>query len=237
MCRGGEPCGCDDVPVHCDDQQERDAFNSAQGAARSNAIAAAIRSRVPRPGLTALDYGAGPGHVGLRLAKDFAQVTLADVDPQMLNVARDNAAGVENVDVVHLDLGSGVVPGPRYDVVISSMAWHHLGSPGVVADAIASVAPGGTLYLADMDQDDGEYHRDEQGFTGLNGLDRQATTELLTAHGYTVLAVDDVWRGERWTSTGVIPVSVFLLTATAPASEITSRDTTLSLAHQAPDPV
>jgi len=100
------------------------------------------------------------------------------------------------------------------------MAWHHLGSPGAVADTITAVAPGGTLYLADMDQDDGGYHRDEPGFTGLDGLDRQATAKLLTAHGHTVVAVDDVWRGERWTSAGVIPVSVFLLTATVPEPRI-----------------
>ena len=202
--------------VRSDHQQERDAFNSAQGAARSDAIAAAIRSRIARPGLTALDYGAGPGHVGLRLADDFARVTLADVDAQVLDVARVNAAGAENVDVVHLDLADGGVPDARFDVVISSMAWHHLGSPRAVADAIAGIAPGGTLYLADMDQDDGAYHRDELGFSGLDGLDRDATAKLLTAHGHTVVSVDDVWQGERWTSAGVIPVSVFLLTAAVP---------------------
>lgn len=148
-------------------------------------MSAAIRARVPRPGLTALDYGAGPEHVGLRLADAFGHLTLADRDPRVAEVARTHAAGTANAAMVHLDLAREAVPDVRFDVVITSMAWHHLEAPG---------------------------------FTGLGGLDRQATTDLLTAHGYRVGSVDDIWRGARRTSAGVIPVSVFLLTAAVPGT-------------------
>ncbi|QAY61977.1 class I SAM-dependent methyltransferase [Xylanimonas allomyrinae] len=196
---------------------EQLAHNVRVGAERSDMIAAAVRSRLDDPStLTVLDYGCGPGHVGLRLAGAFARVVLADVDAQALDLARAAATGDPSVEVRELDLTRGVPEGLRADVVVSSMSWHHIRDLDAVADALVRVAPGGRLFVADLDADGGAYHRDVDGFDGHDGFDRPALAARLARRGYSDVVVEDLWCGARYTRSGLAPLSVFLLTARIP---------------------
>jgi release factor glutamine methyltransferase len=78
-----------------------------------------------RPDLTALDVGTGSGAIALSLAIEgtFASVLATDVAEPALEVARRNRAGSgldDRVELRHGRLFEPLVPGERFDVVVSN---------------------------------------------------------------------------------------------------------------------
>lgn len=70
-----------------------------------HAVTTAALDRHLRPASDILDVGGGPGRYAIRLAEQGHRVTLADLSPELLAIARDRiaAAGVTLVDVVEAD--------------------------------------------------------------------------------------------------------------------------------------
>ena len=196
----------------------RDAFNKAQAAARSDAVAATIRRAVPEAaGLTGLDYGCGPGHIGVRLAGHFGKIILADADPAALAQAATAAAGLANTTTMVLDLARQTPPeGLRADVVFSSLAWHHVTDLDRLLDALPVVAPGGRLIVAEMDPDDGAYHAEVPGFIGVDGFDRAELAARLARHDYTDIDTAPLGSWSKWILGELVTVSLFLLQANLP---------------------
>ena len=105
---------------------------------------AAFVARLAQPGVRVLDAGAGTGRVGQRLHELGYRVVGVDVDPEMVDVARERAPEVpwRVADLAGLDLGT------EFDVVVSAGNVVPL-----VADAVPTVVerlarhlvPGGLL--------------------------------------------------------------------------------------------
>ena len=128
------------------------------------AMRAALRSQ-ERPVRRATDIGcgAGPGAITIALAYPGATVYAADINPAALVLTEVNAAiaGAANVAPVNSNLLNGVegefdliVSNPPYLVDHDQRAYRHGGgdlgaalSIAVVDEAIARLAPGGTLML------------------------------------------------------------------------------------------
>jgi len=195
-------------------------FNKANAAARSDAVAAAIREATPCGAeQDALDYGCGPGHIGLRLAGHFATIILADPDLDALAQAGAASANLQGVTTMALDLTAGPPPaGLRADVVFSCLSWHHVHNLDALLEALPAVAPGGQLLVADMDPDGGAYHAELPDFHGVHGFDRDELKGSLQSHGYQGVAIADLWQGEKWVAGKLAPMSLFLLQARIPAT-------------------
>ena len=197
---------------------EQDARNLAHQQARSDAVAAAIRAAIPdAAGLTALDYGCGPGRIGLRLADHFAGVILVDVDPEAVAQAEQAASGTPNASTLVLDLAATAPPPElRADVIVSSLAWHHVLDLDALLETLPVIAAGGRLLVADMDADGGAYHADRPDFDGVHGFDRADLVARVASHGYAKVTIADLWRGDKWVGGALVPVSLFLLSAHIP---------------------
>lgn len=74
-----------------------------------------------------LDMGTGSGCLGLSIAHDFptARVTLADVSPDALALARENAAFTEirNVDFLETDLFSAFPADACFDLIVANLPY------------------------------------------------------------------------------------------------------------------
>ncbi|MGI5521540.1 class I SAM-dependent methyltransferase [Micromonospora sp. CA-259024] len=121
-------------------------------------VAEAARGRTPG---RVLDLGGGPGLLAERMARRWsdAEVTLMDIDPVLLALARGALAA--EVRALEGDLstpGWAARVGGDHDLITVVMTLHYLTPAQVRAfygDARRCLAPGGLLIVADLMPDDG----------------------------------------------------------------------------------
>jgi ubiquinone/menaquinone biosynthesis C-methylase UbiE len=155
---------------------------------RAKITAQAIREMVPlRPGMSALELGCGTGLLSFALQLDFASITLADTSQGMLDVLSEKikASGVNNMHPLRLDLASDPLPAPRFNIIYSLMTMHHIpNTDQVLRQCHALTTPGGWLCIADLEKEDGSFHKDTPDFDGHNGFNREVLTGKVKAAGF-----------------------------------------------------
>ncbi len=147
-----------------------------------------LREARPTIDMQALDYGCGTGLVSLYLLPHVRSVTGADSSPGMLDVLRRKLAegGIENMRVLHLDLEHDRLPDERYDLVVTSMALHHIADTDRVLRAFYDLLrPGGTMCIADLDTEPGIFHTAEAAASvHHHGFDRNQLSRQLQQIGF-----------------------------------------------------
>lgn len=96
-----------------------------------------------------IDLGAGTGALAQAVsAKPGTRVTLVDIDPAMLEVARERVGDAQYVNATFMD---GLVP---CDAVVASLALHHVADLDAKCELYRRIhsvlRPGGVLALADI---------------------------------------------------------------------------------------
>ncbi|HEY0629273.1 MAG TPA: bifunctional 2-polyprenyl-6-hydroxyphenol methylase/3-demethylubiquinol 3-O-methyltransferase UbiG [Sphingomicrobium sp.] len=101
----------------------------------------------PLAGKTALDVGCGAGLLAEPLARLGAQVTAVDAAPELIEVARDHAAG-QGLAIDYRAVGVEAVDG-KFDLVTSMEVIEHVADPQAFIDDLAArLAPGGLMILS-----------------------------------------------------------------------------------------
>jgi tRNA (cmo5U34)-methyltransferase len=101
-----------------------------------------------------LDLGAGTGLLSAMIAKAYpkARLTLFDLTPEMLQIARQRLKPLgKRVKFVTADLAKAA-PSEPYDAVVSALAFHHLPDSGkrhLFADIFKYLTPRGVFINAD----------------------------------------------------------------------------------------
>lgn len=154
-------------------------------------VAAAIIGQVTiAPAMTALDFGCGTGLLTLQLQPLVQSIIGVDSSQGMLDIfnAKIAAANLANVTTLLLDADQGGTLTGSYDLVVSGMTLHHIRATAqLLAQFHTVLAPGGTLALADLDQEDGQFHDDSTGVFH-HGFDRASLHRALTAAGFVDVA-------------------------------------------------
>lgn len=117
-----------------------------------------LRSNSP---LKVLEIGCGTGLLGSQFIEDKNQLIGIDTSHGMLNVFNQKFQSTNNAKGLLLNLETDVLTENNFDLVISSMAFHHLKSP---IDILKKVKPllneNAKIAIIDLDQEDGSFHPD-----------------------------------------------------------------------------
>lgn len=133
--------------------------------ALAKAVAAQILQRLgPMPDADVLDFGCGTGLLTLALQPHVRRVTGADSSAGMLGVLEQKvrSLGLESVRIHRLDDDHPLAAAGSFDLITSSMTLHHVRDlPALFGTFRSILRPGGRVALADLDREDGTFHKPE----------------------------------------------------------------------------
>lgn len=133
-----------------------------------------------------LDFGCGTGLVTLAIQPLVRSITGADSSAGMLNKLRGKVAalGLENVATVLIGPERDALPRERFNLLISSMTLHHVEDvAAVLQDFYRALVPGGVVAVADLDAEDGSFHRHDISASHY-GFDRGRMRAMLEEAGF-----------------------------------------------------
>ncbi len=164
-----------------------------------------------------LDYGCGTGLVSLELAKLAGHITGVDASAGMLDVLNQKIAEahIANINTVECEYSDPVFGklGP-FDIAVSSMVLHHIENPSEFLSALYNVVTsGGHVLIADLDEEDGNFHED---MTGVHhkGFSRDRFIATLSAAGFTEVRVTKAHTMTRETPSGPKDYTILLAIGT-----------------------
>lgn len=193
----------DDVALTWDDSRRCE---------RAQALSCAIRAAWGGAPKEVLDFGCGTGLLTFALSPYAAAIYGYDTSAEMQNIFRSK---LDLYQTKNVRLLSGEEMRERaFDVIFSSMVFHHI--PDVRAELLGLrrlLAQGGRLMLIDLDKDDGAFHRNEPGFNGHNGFDRNELRGVLESCGFREVSVSTVYEGVRQMGGDPVAYSLFMATA------------------------
>ncbi len=107
-----------------------------------------------RPGMSVLDVGCGPGTITAGLAERVGpgRVVAADAAETVLDEARANTAGLDNVEFAVADVHALDFPDGTFDVVHAHQVLQHVADPvGALREMRRVTRPGGIVAARDVD--------------------------------------------------------------------------------------
>ncbi len=184
---------------------------------RTEVIAKAIAGKACfKPGTAMLEFGCGTGLLSFALRARLGRITLLDSSPGMIETLKDKikASGSEGMDARLCDLSGSVPPDEKYGMVCSQMALHHVRDiRGVLGKFHALLEDGGILFIADLDKEDGSFHKTAIGFDGHNGFDRVELASMAEAAGFKNVEFETVYEILKEIDGAVRSYPVFLMKA------------------------
>ena len=185
----------------------------------AQAVGDAILAEVPSDSRnTAFEYGCGTGLLSFALRAHFDRIVMADSSRGMLEVLRSKIAEsrTDNMSIVEMDLTQSNSLTETFDVVYTMMTLHHIpDTEKVMSELTGLVKPGGWLFVADLDAEDGSFHG--EGFTGHKGFSRDAMRTHGQKYGLTDFAFQTVFQMPKRTPSGEEKqFSVFFLSCRKP---------------------
>jgi len=164
----------------------------------SAGIGARILAKVDlHDGMDVLDFGAGTGLITAHVASKVRRVTAVDVSRAMLEKLASKQELAGKVDILCQDILEHPI-GRRFDLVVSAMAMHHVEDTDLLVQRLAEhLEVGGRVALADLDAEDGSFHREGTEGVFHAGFDRDALRSTLEKHGFSDIEFVDAVTVEK----------------------------------------
>ena len=106
---------------------------------------------MPKPCHHALEIGCGAGALSRKLARVAQHVTAFDLSPEMLRLARERSAGMNNLKFIEADVMTH--PLPAANAIVSVATLHHLPLETALQRFHDALLPGGVLLVVDLYQE------------------------------------------------------------------------------------
>lgn len=106
-----------------------------------------------------MDFGTGTGLFGLELLDHASFLLGVDTSEGMLEVFNKKVAMLDYVKSLNINLENEDFDGDKFDLIISSMAFHHLNDPELMIQKMKKYINNvGKIIVVDLDQEDGTFH-------------------------------------------------------------------------------
>lgn len=113
--------------------------------------------------LDIMDFGTGTGLFGLEFQEYIKTLTGIDTSQGMLDVFNKKTENFSNIKSININLEEEPLD-EKYDLIISSMAFHHLKDPQKLINKLKeNLKPHGKIAIVDLDKEDGTFHPDNEG--------------------------------------------------------------------------
>lgn len=111
--------------------------------------------------LKILEVGCGTGLLGSQFLSSENQILGIDTSEDMLKIFQQKFSGNKNIKSKLFNLEEDGLLEGSFDLVISSMAFHHLKNPEKVLQKLQRLlSKNGVIAIIDLDQEDGSFHPD-----------------------------------------------------------------------------
>ena len=164
-----------------------------------------------------MDYGTGTGNIALRIVPHVHRIIAVDSSKGMLDVLQEKLSRdhISTIEIREWSIGKDPEPLPRFDIIVSSMTMHHIRDSAGTARAFYSMLlPGGSIAIADLDLDNGEFH-ETPGITEHDGIDRKYLQQVFEQAGFVSVQFHEAAIIQKVSSrTGKLrDFTIFLMTA------------------------
>ena len=167
-------------------------------------------------GSVVADVGTGTGFMLAGLAPLVKKAHGFDSSPEMLEVAKRNLAGTENVELQVSEGDRLPLPDAALDADFANMYLHHAPDPSAAIAELARVLkPGGRLVITDLDKHDHGWMAAEMADVWM-GFDRDRVAEWFRSAGLSDVKVECTGSDCCGTSAGGdrASISVFVASGT-----------------------
>lgn len=117
-----------------------------------------LKETGPMKDLRILDFGCGTGLFGLNFIESAKSLCGIDTSEGMLKVFDEKTKGHKEVSRELINLEEKTLD-KEFDLIVSSMTFHHLNEPKNMIKKLKSMlSPGGRMAIVDLDKEDGSFH-------------------------------------------------------------------------------
>ncbi|MDH4263850.1 MAG: class I SAM-dependent methyltransferase [Spirochaetia bacterium] len=147
-----------------------------------------------------LDFGCGTGLVSFYFYPHLQRLEGVDSSKGMVDEFNKKAAAENfvNAGAKVFDLDRDQLTDNTYDVIVSSMVFHHIKDPqALLKHLYDSLKNGGSLAIADLDEEDGSFHPPEAEGVHHNGFSRNLVKTWFEESGYKNIQLSTVMQLEK----------------------------------------
>jgi 2-polyprenyl-3-methyl-5-hydroxy-6-metoxy-1,4-benzoquinol methylase len=156
------------------------------------------------PATRLMDYGCGSGLVSVALHEEVGEIVAVDISAEILAVLREKlaAAGITSIRTRQADWQVDEVGAERFDVIISTMAMHHIRDLGRLMERLVeALTPGGWVGIMDLDEGAESFHGPSAAVEH-HGLSGPNLKKLMIAAGLQQVKVEVAYHLHRSDSDG-----------------------------------
>lgn len=162
-----------------------------------------------------LEFGCGTGLITFNLTDLFNDVTLIDISSEMIEVVNEKIEkfNLNNSKAISCDLMKSDNL-EKYDCIYTSMAMHHIIDIEEMLNRFYEVLnEKGKLCIVELNKDNGDFHKNEEGFNGHNGFSQKDLKNILEKYGFKNINSYTFYNSYKEVGCEKIEYSLFIIVA------------------------
>ncbi len=163
---------------------------------------------------TAMEFGCGTGLVSFNLHEKFKSIVLVDSSQGMIEMlnSKIERSKVSNMTSYYLDITNKDSLDMKFDVIYTSMVLHHIDDiKATIKKLYELLNKDGYLFIVDLDEEDGSFHKNQPDFHGHNGFNQDYLRDILISCGFQDVELNTLFYDEKLIGSEGVKYSLFLM--------------------------